>query len=167
MQQATTLMDLYLVEGCARPPDLRDLLAYAPFLAEPPLQARLHQRFPSPGFLGLNLPPALATTLLARLSAAGARGESVPAAYRAPRVSREQAQAIAERALPQEAARVFPGYPFGPVLYWRAGPRWWVFGCASERLVEEGHIPGGVLAYVDTLDGHLWSFEDMQRLQPQ
>lgn len=164
MAPTASLYDLYLTAGCAGEPSLADLLGTIPRLADAAVRARLLQRSPGPGFLRLDLPEDAARVLLGRLMRAEARGELVPAAYRRPHINTQAGQSIAERTLTAQASREFPGYTFRPVRYWREGPRWWVFGMIADALVDQGHVPGGVLAYVDKLDGHIWQPDELQRL---
>jgi hypothetical protein len=166
MMPQSAAYDLYLTTGCATPPDLGAFERDAPALGEPALRARLLRRLPGPGFLGLDLGEARARALLGQLAAAGARGEALPAAYRRPLLTVETAWPLAERDLVPRAAEAFPGYSFEPVRYWREGARWFVFGMIAPALVERGHVPGGVLAYVDKVDGHLWRPDELERLAP-
>jgi hypothetical protein len=55
------------------------------------------------------------------------------------------------------------GYEFNAVKYRREDDRYWVFSAASERLIEEGYVPGAVFACVDKADGHIWSDEEFER----
>lgn len=156
--------DIYLALGCETPPDLGGLEGLVSALSDAAMRARLLKRSPGPGFLGLALDEQTARALFARLRAAGAHGEVLNAAYRQPRVTRDAARAIAERDLPTRAASAFPGYPFNAVTLRREEPRWYIFSMISPRLVSEFHVPGGVLAYVDKLDGHVWSRDEMLAL---
>ena len=156
------MYDLHLDQGCDSFPLVADLVPSARALARPEVQQALTQD--EPGWLGLALPSATAETLARRLAAAGGRGEIAEAAYRTPRLSREDAQRIAARVLPELAARTFPGYTFKPPVLRRDQPRWYFFISISEALMDAGHIPGGMLAAVDKLDGHLWSDEAMAAL---
>jgi hypothetical protein len=164
MAPTSALYDLYLTAGCAGEPPLADLRGTMPRLGDTAVRVRLLQRSPGPGFLGLDLPADAARVLLGRLMRAEAHGELVPAAYRRPRIDILAGQSTAERALIAQAGREFPGYTFRPVRYWREGPRWWVFGMIADALVDQGHVPGGVLAYVDKLDGHIWQPDELQLL---
>lgn len=164
MTPQSAQFDVYLTQGCATPPSVSDVVSAIPALNDPLIRSRLLRRSPGPGFLGVQATADDARQLLARLKAAEARGEVVPAAYRQPPISTQAAQSIAERALAAEAASLFPGYTFRPTRYWREGPRWWVFGMISDQLVDQGHVPGGVLAYVDKVDGHIWQPGEMQQL---
>lgn len=159
-----THYDVYLAIGCENPPDLSGLEGQIAALADTAMRASLLKRSPGPGFLGLAVEELAARGLFARLQAAGAHGEVLDAAYRQPRVTRDAARAIAERDLPPRAAAAFPGYPFNDVTLRREEPRWYLFSMISPRLVSEFHVPGGVLAYVDKLDGHVWSRDELLAL---
>jgi hypothetical protein len=166
------LYDLHLDRGCASFPLVADLVLSIRALANLEVQAKLTQE--EPGWLGIAVPAVLAETLARRLRAAGARGEMVEAAYRLPQLSQEAAQRLAAPVLPELAARFFPGYCFKPPVLRRDTPRWYLFISVSEALMDAGHVPGGVLAAIDKLDGHVWSDEAMaalanrriERLQP-
>lgn len=159
------LFDIHLHQGCwtAAAPDVDDLSERIPALRDEDLRARVRQWRPG-GFLGLDIPEPEATELLDRLKRAEARGEVVPAAYREPVVTVEAARPIAERAIAEERQAHFPTYAFGPVEYARQGPRWWTFVSGSERLQQEGRIPGALFASVDKLDGHVWQPSEMEQL---
>jgi hypothetical protein len=144
--------------------DLSDLSAEFPALSVPATQALLLQRSLSPGFLGLDLPFYDALALLGRLRTRGAVGHLTPVVYRQPRVSIDEALLLAQPVLIQREATAFTGYQFGPVTLWREEARWWVIGAVSEQLLNEGHIPGGVSTVIDKLDGHIWTFEEIEAL---
>lgn len=76
-----------------------------------------------------------------------------------------EALAIAEREIAEiiKTAPELQGYEFKPVHYWRETDPYWVFSAVSERLIEEGYVPGAVLACVDKTDGHVWSVEEQER----
>lgn len=75
------------------------------------------------------------------------------------------AQIIAERAISEIIANAeeLQGYEFGPVKFRRESDRFWVFSAASEKLIEEGYVPGAVFATVDKADGHVWSIKEQER----
>jgi hypothetical protein len=156
--------DLFLNAGCATFPAVADLVPSVPALARPEVQIALTQ--PRPGWLGVDAPRPLAELLLARLRAVGARGEVVEAAYRTPALAQDDARRIAERVLPAMVAQLFPGYQFKPPVLRREMPRWYAFISVSDRLVAEGHLPGGVVAHIDKLDGHLWDDAAIARVAP-
>lgn len=155
--------DIYLYQRCLRPPDLHDLVDQISAARDPLLLARLQERRPS-AFLGLDLPEEAAHALRRRIKQCGARAHVAPSAYREPKVSIEEARAIAERAIAQRRESRYPTYTFGEVTYGGEGPWWWIFGAGSEQLQAEGWIPGAIIEYVDKLDGHLWQNEEMERM---
>ena len=160
--------DVYLLMGCATRPDLGALIAATPTLARPltdlATQARLMRRDAAPGFLGVDLSQQQATGLLIELQRLGAQGSILPSLYRQPRISAREAAARAQPTLVQQEAQYFPTYQFGPVRVWQDDARWWVVGAVAQKLVDEGHIPGGVVVYVDKLDGRVLTGDDMLRV---
>ena len=164
---ANTPYDVYLLAGATTLPDLGDLIVRFPLLGTTSTQRLLVQRTEMPGFLSLDLPFGDAVALLVRLRTQGAVGQVVPSAYRQPQISVDNALTIAQPVLLQREAEVFAGYQFGPVMVWREEVRWWVIGAVSQRLLNEGHIPGGVATQVDKLDGRIWTHEQMSALVTQ
>ncbi|KJH69774.1 SitI3 family protein [Aliterella atlantica] len=110
-----------------------------------------------PGFMGLNLPADLAAELLERIEIAGGRGLVIPNTYRQPKVTKEMAYPIAEQEIVSKQALLFPNYNFEPTKLFREDIMWWDFRALSPELSEVSHIPGGVIARVDKLDGHIWT----------
>jgi len=159
--------DVYLLIGCATRPDLGALIAANPLLArpftDPTTQATLTQRDAAPGFLGVDVSQQQATALLTELQRLGAQGSILPSLYRQPRISAQEAAVRAQPTLVQQEAHYFPSYQFGPVRVWQDDARWWVVGAVAQKLVDEGHIPGGVVVYVDKLDGRVLTGDDMLR----
>lgn len=168
--------DLYLQTVCRAHPDLDDLLEVIPRLATADVQSKLkpvpfppkgvlRRHPPRPGFLGLSLPQAQAHELSRRLAIVRAQGEILPVAYRSPKVTRQQAQQIAERELYRVCQRDYPGYTFEPVRPWKEEVRTWVFYTASKQMQEEqgvGFGTGGPMVSVDKVDGHIWQNEEIQ-----
>jgi hypothetical protein len=115
-----------------------------------------------PRFLGLDLPVEIATDLLDRLESQGARGLVVEAKYREPRISKETAFSIAERDL-LERQKSYPTVEFDPLSFRREDVMWWEFCSVSPDWIEEGRIPGALLACVDKVDGHVWTKEDFEK----
>ncbi|MGH9836092.1 MAG: hypothetical protein ACRD9Y_23970, partial [Blastocatellia bacterium] len=76
----------------------------------------------------------------------------------------EVAQQIAQdevahrRSLPRLA-----GYDFGPVVLESEGDGYWKFVCASDRMQEEGYVPGAIFVRVDKRDGHVWSENETEQ----
>lgn len=156
------MYDIYLSAGCRSLPDLGDLLRRVPKLAEAALQEKLLARHP--GFLELDVSEQDALALLERLRGSKARGQVVPAGYRTPSVSINDALPTAERFIAKLHETHFTSYTFEPVHFWREGPRWWIFLAGSEQLQREGVSPGAFFAYVDKLDGHVWQQPEIAHL---
>lgn len=176
--------DLYLHYACHAQPELTDLLTRIPALRTPALEEKLRsypassagqmpQRHPPrPGFLGLNLEKELARELCLRLNKepVRAQGEIILAAYREPRISREQAQKLAEQELIRLRQQEFPTNDFEPVSPLREEPRWWIFVAYFKRTPEERAKRGVVIGTdgpwicVDKVDGHIWYNDEMVAL---
>lgn len=151
--------DLYLLAGCRIRPDFADLVARIPILVDPLFQARILHHSPEPGFLGLDLPEEIALRLLQRLKSGDARGYRLPAAYRQPLVTLEQASNIAQAAF-AEQQKTTRSRTLGPVRFLWARAMLWVFGAVWDPPVDtEGG--GMIYARVDKLDGHLWTPEEL------
>lgn len=113
------------------------------------------------GFLRLDLEREHAETLLRCLQTTGARGSVIKAVYRQPKIVLSEAQLLAEKALQPLQATYYPTYQFeSPVLYMEY-PMYWTFISVSEQLMQEGHIPGGILVDVDKIDGHIWQEDEV------
>lgn len=111
-----------------------------------------------PGFMGLNLPVDLAAELLECLERSGGHGLVVPIGYRQPKVTMEMAYPIAHEEIAHRQELRFPNYKFEPTKFFREGVMWWEFGSGSEELTQKtGIIPGVIRAFVDKLDGHIWT----------
>ena len=156
------MYDTYLYRGCKRLPNLDDLRQQIPELADSLIQQRLIE--PSPGFLGFSLPISNAQALLRVLGRASARGLYVPSAYRQPQVTLLMAHTLAEQAAVNIQAASFPEYDFAPVTFLEEDAMWWIFFTSSQKLGEEGHIPGGFYVYIDKLDGHVWDSKELDQV---
>ena len=159
------LYDMCLYASCDRLPEVSDLIQEVPVLADPTFQNRLMERSYTPGILGLELPAELAEQLFARFKAVGSEGYCFPAAYHHPRLTIEQAHTIAEQAIETMRVKYDPTDRVGPLFeYSMEGGYCWTFGATSERMAKEKLFPGALLASIDKLDGHIWTFEDNMRL---
>lgn len=154
--------DLYLVRGCDALPALDDLKEQVPAVTYPVFQQWIvTMQAADPGFLQLELAKTVAETLLQRLQARGASGIVVQAAYRQPKISRAEAQVLAECEIESLRKQYYPTYLFGPVVLYAEQPCSWTYASASKQLIEEGYIPGALFADVDKLDGHIWTPEEV------
>lgn len=156
------MYDIYLTRGCGKFPHTEDLVEEVPELASSALQGKLLALSPPrPGFLGLDLLEQMAIKLLLRLMIDGAVGQIVPAAYREPRISQEQARVLAEPAITELHAIRYPEHELGEIYYRGDWPEAWVFGAFLEPTLErEG---AGPYVGVDKVDGHIWTAEDFAR----
>lgn len=154
------MYDIYLNKGCAST-RLAELQKHVPHI---PQQTWLKIQERHPGFLEVDLHQSDAISLMKALRRAGARGRIVPTAYREPRLSIEEALRIAVNSISIQEKERFPGYSFNEVKLIHDDVMWWVFSSVSEKLVEEGFIPGALHAYVDKIDGHIWGPEELERL---
>ncbi|MGH9845111.1 MAG: hypothetical protein ACREEM_40865 [Blastocatellia bacterium] len=76
----------------------------------------------------------------------------------------EQARKIAAREIERLTSEPpLLDYPFGEMWFKREEEPFWVFAAASQKLQDEGYIPGAVYILVDKCDGHLWSDEEQER----
>lgn len=149
--------DVYLTSGCTERAALDEKTTA---ILGPELMSRIYQA--QPAFLGLDLPLEAALELMKALRSAGGRGLVVPSAYRQPRLSPQQAYLSAKRSISEKQARYFPSHQFNEVRLIRDYALWWVYCAPSPQLIEEGHVPGAVFAYVDKLDGRTWEPEEME-----
>ncbi len=159
------MYDVCLSWECAQLPNLTDLAQHIPQVTEPAFQQLLTQPVPArPVFVGLDLSRSLAFVLLQRLRTTGAVGVVVHATYRHPTIEISQAATLAAQSIQQRREQHFPEYHFQFVSFQREKATTWTFFAASEQLLWEGHIPGGLFADVDKLDGHIWLPEEFEQL---
>jgi hypothetical protein len=161
--------DIYLSVGCQTLPDFGDLVQEAPMLADPALLARIfpYEYGRRPGFLGFDLSYSRAAKVLQALKATKAGGYRVEAVYRRkPNITAEQAASIAKRAIAELKAK-YSNVIFDPLKFIQEDLFYWEFGAAAPQWGEEGHIPGGLRAYVDKQDGHVWQLVEFDRLQEE
>lgn len=89
-----------------------------------------------------------------------ARLDIEPTRYRVPKVSREQARGIAQKRWEE---LVEQGRPLDPLDIPMNDQICWSFGADDRDWQAQGLIPGRVWIYVDKLDGHIVSDEEMNR----
>jgi hypothetical protein len=158
------MYDIYLLSECHILPDLSDLVASDPLFVDLDLSTGIQSALFKSGFIGLNLPANTAASLLEHLKKAGGSGVVVPLAYRQPKITIEMAYAIAFQALAeQKQATGFSSHDYEPLSFCKEGVMWWEFKSNSEKLIQQGYIPGRVCIRVDKLDGHVWTWEEEQR----
>ena len=79
-------------------------------------------------------------------------------------ITLEQAQKIA--ALEVERRKNTPrlaGYDFSPTALLWDEPLTWTFVSGSQKLHEEGCVPGAFFVMVDKQDGHIWSDDEVEQ----
>lgn len=76
----------------------------------------------------------------------------------------EQAKEIAAREIERLTNEPpLSDYEFGAMWFKREEGPFLVFAAASQKLQDEGYVPGAVYVLVDKLDGHFWSDEEQER----
>lgn len=164
---ATSSFDLFLAQG------LKGALDTAR-LGAPPLSSEIAQTVlhclacsPPPGVLEVALPKRLAWELMERLRPLGATGDILEVAYRTPRISSGEAREVAEQTLANWLATrsELAAYSYEPLhlstSLTHGKARWWRFFARSPELQEQGRAPGGASIYVDKVDGHAWTSEEL------
>lgn len=132
-----------------------------PFLTSPDFQQRLvTEQHSDLGFLHLNVRKSLALVLLKRLQMAGATGDVARIVYRHPKLRFSQAYRIAMRALKKLQIKQMPEHTFSIPTFYSEEIETWTFIVVSPQLLAQGYIPGGLLASVDKIDGHVWQPEE-------
>ena len=79
-------------------------------------------------------------------------------------ITLEQAQNIA--ALEIERRKNVPrltGYDFSPAELVRDDGLTWTFVSSSQKLQEEGCVPGAIFVRVDKRDGHIWTNDEIEQ----
>lgn len=155
------MYDIYLYTGCDRQPTATDLGQHSQALELSSIQSRLREK--EPGFLDLQLAPDVAQALATQLRVLGARGYALPAAYRWPLVTLDQARLIAETYLVDIWVKEYSSYTFEPMCFVYDDPMRWVFRSHITELVAQGMVPGALFAVVDKLDGHIWQDGESER----
>lgn len=117
-----------------------------------------------PCFLQLDLSAEAVGDIYEKISSLGGKGMIVSSEYRHPKISIERATALAHLELISQQKAKFSSYDFDSIKYLRAEPTYWLFGCFSPGLIQEGHHPGGVITAIDKLDGHVWKLREIKNL---
>ncbi len=149
------MYDVYLFTGVSTGAVLAELVFSVPELNNSALQERIQR--PAPGFLQLDLDAERVVSLLRGLRAAKAVGYIVPAAYRQPEISVEQALPLAEAALAELKAMHYPDHPVVPGQFAREEPVCWTFSATYRRNKR-------LYARVDKRDGHIWQQSDFKQI---
>ncbi len=174
--------DLYVSSGCERDANEDALLELLPPGADASVLDILlwmdprdvgpgQARRPRFGFLGYDLPVGEAYGLLTRLRGLGARADLLPARYREPPLTVEQALPIAERYLQERIAHEpqLRRFAFEPVRHTGDfdAPTHWFFFAPSPQMDEASYVPAWISASVDKVDGHIHEPYEARELQEE
>lgn len=157
--------DLYIYARCRRGTDEDALLALLPAEADSSVldllleDCRGHDAPLRDCFMGLELPVGKAYVLREQLAALGATSIILPSRYRVPRLTVDQAFAIARQDIEQRITqdKKLSRSAFSPVepIPRFEHPTCWTFGAPSPQLQDEGFIPGVIFSAIDKCDGHV------------
>ena len=156
------MFDLYLAKGCRQMID--NSIHNEILVSETIPRFRILRIEGDPIFLGLNMDHAVAHQLLREFKRCGGLGLVVETKYRQPLVNIDQATRIAVNHLMKEQ-QAYPNIHFGSIHFnGRTGhpgthPMWWTFSCFGQEWVDAGRVPGKISAYIDKVDGSVWSYE--------
>ncbi|GCE23153.1 hypothetical protein [Dictyobacter kobayashii] len=160
--------DVVISRVCRTQPQIQDLILAIPGLANELLQARFvvngmmtKEQYAQWGdfpFLELDLSYNLAQKLAFRLQEAGAWANVIPTVYREPQFPFSTAQMLAEQVIKERHESVAPNELLGPVgLYRWLWTPYWIFSASSPAAPPE---PGYLFAYIDNIDGHVWTYDE-------
>lgn len=134
VEQVSKLFDVYLYSGCQTLPDLMDLAARAPAIADPRVRERIlnvpaPDQTHGPAPLWLDLPEDLAVALLDRLFQAGhgANGEVAPNSYRTPKYSLQSATKLVPALTLMGFGLSAGGYRIASVACQGQSARWYAY----------------------------------------
>lgn len=155
------MYDIFLEKGCSFSPDLTPIIEQYPEMADFVLPPQLTQPKAKSYFLGLDTSVSLASTLLECLITAEASGYRIPAIYRHPNLTIEEAKALAiekmmTRRLTQNMTTLQKEQSSEMAF-------------SSVRVILDLGVcwklnVGGSFFFVDKLDGHFWSDENFRLL---
>ncbi|GHO48679.1 hypothetical protein [Ktedonospora formicarum] len=166
-KQLYSIFDIYLLRNCQVSIPFEDFVKQISAISEHRMNLETLQYPFHVGFFGLDLSYEAAASLLQHLKSLGAEGCRLPAAYRQPHISREQAKPLAEQIISRLHATYIPDDILGPLSFVRESEVCWIFGAASPQLLKERGEPGVLYAQIDKLDGHMWTPEEMQFLHSE
>ncbi len=122
------------------------------------------EKFKPPCFLGLDMSAEEAANQHEKISLWGGQSIIARSEYRHPRISLETAAELAKVELNRRIAERYCSYEFNPMQYLKSESMYFLFGRFSEQLIQEGHTPGGVIAVIDKLDGHVWEARERKSM---
>lgn len=156
------MYDIYLRQGANSLPQTLDLKF------ERPIKEVIEEKLPNalsekPGFLGLDLSFDTASLLLEYLNSLGAKGRVADSKYRNPTISLDMAFSIAEEAMRQEQEK-YSDIKFEKIRLRFEEVMWWEFFSLAKEWLDDGYTPGGLIVWVDKVDGHIWQDGEFTRL---
>lgn len=163
LEKKVAMYDVYLWDKASSLPNLADLTLNISeqVVIEEKCRRVLDEH---PGFLGLDLSFEHAADLLKCIESQGAHGRVAASKYRHPEITLETAYSIAAKTIQQRQKKKYPGVDFESIQLSREEVMWWEFFAASEKWLEDGHTPGGLIVCVDKVDGHVWRHGEFSRL---
>ncbi|MBX7222701.1 MAG: hypothetical protein K1Y36_22325 [Blastocatellia bacterium] len=153
----TASYDIYVSDECEEIPDWGNWAEKIPMLCHPEFQARLKKS--GLRFLGLNLPLSQALELLQFIKKYTKWGLAIPAQYREPKISRAEADRIGTVEL-QRIQQTKPDRVYGPIGFDGESHMWWTYYSLLPEL--KNLYPNAIFTYVDKIDGHIWTSEEME-----
>jgi hypothetical protein len=81
------------------------------------------------------------------------------------KLSYEQGRQIADEYLREKIQHsdLWSRYQFGSPQLHGENPFFWSFFAGSADLIEEGHAPGGLFAFVDKQTGRIWTMDEVEQ----
>jgi hypothetical protein len=81
------------------------------------------------------------------------------------KLSYEQGRQIAEEYLREKMQHsdLWSRYQFSDTYLHAENPFFWSFFAGSADLIEEGHAPGGLFAFVDKQTGRIWTMDEVEQ----
>lgn len=153
------LYDIYLFTGVRTLPPTEKLLTAVPAFEEPAalelFQERIQQR--NPAFLSLDLKARSVIAVFQYVRSGKATGYILPAAYRQPRISSEEAFPLVEAAMLSLKADLSPEQQTTSLKFAREEPVCWAFNLTYGQRTR-------VSVHIDKLDGHVWQKRDLRRV---
>jgi hypothetical protein len=81
------------------------------------------------------------------------------------KLSYEQGRQIADDYLREKIRQsdFWSRYQFGNTYLHKENPLFWSFFAGSADLIEAGHAPGGLFAFVDKQTGRIWTMDEVEQ----
>lgn len=151
------MYDIYLFSGIRVAPEIEDLEASLSASEQTIDLERFQEcaRQDAPHFLLLDLDAQDSIKVFRWLRRGKAQGYILPAAYRHPRISQEEAKLLAEAALGNSQGAYDPAQSETSLQFSREEPVCWTFRASNNRKIR---------LHIDKLDGHLWQSSDLRKV---